>query len=664
MKDQQKLYDNVIHYLDKLGYGAENIQYEVLTVSNRRVDMFVQYPNGSIAIEVKEYSDIFNLEASELGYHPIVRILQQHAIDLRAAYYIVSDGYQFLWFRTGPSGRPVMIDPVRRVEDQTGKLKDSEYLIALLDHVSSFLEYFPLYENREYDFSLALYAKLCNDLEIPIFDNADFNQNSGLINEVLSRWSDLNFLNFRTEILDYIDGFIARNKHEWQVPQWLGDFVTALYPPDSVRNNALDLFARHGAVFGSLNGENWKHVDGIYVNKNHEYWLRIRGLLNSGREPSIHYMPDLFSFQPLKIGKNYDGIFFTPPFGMRLQPGLDGVDFLLEKALEISSPGGTIIVIIPNGYLFSGRKSSLRSRIGNSITVKGIIDLPNDTFKPQSSVSTSILILENSPTNNQKSFFGRIEKNTSNISNDVPISQLLKNWRHFCRGEKFVEDGATFEAEIVSDNLHFSHYWLQKFDQTNELEDGFHLMPLTELIHEIRRGNNINQKSDGTIAFLAPASVRQMQIIDTGLSYTNPTQIERNFLKVKRGDIIINIIGTHRGNAAIVNESFDGLYLNHHLVYLRPNTNNIIPEYLAIVLNSNFVQQQFSKTNSASVIPSLNLKSFERLSIPVPSAVRQGEIAKNYFQLSEEILKNEKELNLKKQQLGDLLNKLGKETKS
>ena len=100
MKKEFEILEDVVLYLESLGYAKESLKYEVPIDSHRRVDLVVTSGDSNlVAVEVKSDSSLFS-NTNDIGFSPIARQLQKSAQQLGADYYIISNGVKHLWLKT------------------------------------------------------------------------------------------------------------------------------------------------------------------------------------------------------------------------------------------------------------------------------------------------------------------------------------------------------------------------------------------------------------------------------------------------------------------------------------------------------------------------------------------------------------------------------------
>lgn len=242
---------------------------------------------------------------------------------------------------------------------------------------------------------------------------------------------------------------------------------------------------------------------------------------------------------------------------------------------------------------------------------------------------------------------------------------MLTNLRLYRDGGIVTPSELGFIVKLLDvESFQYSKYWLE-LNYKSTSAQGFTTVPLRELTHDIFRGSPIteNKEERGDIPFLSPASVRKMLIVKESLSYTTKNKIPKNSVHAELDDILINSIGNYRGSAALVSSETVGLPINRHLFLIKPNRNWVLPGYLSVILNSEIVLEQLLD-RSSGIIPSLNLKSFDNIYIPLPSLAQQEKIFNEFSIIANQINESEKQLLLLNKKLSQKLNQLGKEATS
>ena len=97
--------------------------------------------------------------------------------------------------------------------------------------------------------------------------------------------------------------------------------------------------------------------------------------------------------------------------------------------------------------------------------------------------------------------------------------------------------------------------------------------------------------------------------------------------KLQRNDIVLTTRGTI-GNSALYDDSveFDNVRINSGMVILRPNTKQIIPKLLWILMGDSMTQKQFKRILSGTAQPQLPITNLVKIKIPLPPLQTQRQI--------------------------------------
>jgi len=168
---------------------------------------------------------------------------------------------------------------------------------------------------------------------------------------------------------------------------------------------------------------------------------------------------------------------------------------------------------------------------------------------------------------------------------------------------------------------------------TGKLNDGqlklFTIEHLTNFIGSgvTPRGGNENYFKEG-IPF-----IRSMNVYPEGLYLENLAFITKEMhddmsrSKIKDKDVLLNITGASIGRATYIPQGFGEGNVNQHVCILRCNE-KIIPEFLAIYLNSNEAQSYIMGTQVGMTRQGLNYSQIRAMPIPVPEVKEQNEIVR------------------------------------
>ena len=106
--------------------------------------------------------------------------------------------------------------------------------------------------------------------------------------------------------------------------------------------------------------------------------------------------------------------------------------------------------------------------------------------------------------------------------------------------------------------------------------------------------------------------------------------------KLQRNDIVLTTRGTV-GNSALYDDSveFDNVRINSGMVILRPNTKQIIPKLLWILMGDSMTQKQFKRILSGTAQPQLPITNLVKIKIPLPPLETQKQIVQKLSAVQE-----------------------------
>lgn len=102
--------------------------------------------------------------------------------------------------------------------------------------------------------------------------------------------------------------------------------------------------------------------------------------------------------------------------------------------------------------------------------------------------------------------------------------------------------------------------------------------------------------------------------------------------EVKKNDLLLAIVGTI-GKCALLNPPYDDrIILTENCAKIQLKSNDILPEYLYIILQTQFVQKQMQLNYIQTTLPKLGLDRVLSLRLPkIPSKERQNEIVDLFY---------------------------------
>lgn len=692
--EEKKIIARVKKYLVNIGYGESSL-FEDYKLDNRSyVDLAIREGDQLIGIIEVKGKELLNLsDKDELPYSRVIRRTQSLADEHECDFFIVSDGTEHVWMRTSQTGRAIVIPEQKNKKDLSTKDYESKHVKHVLSRSLNYLRENSLNSNYFFDFSIVL-TELLESFEFngtkPIHYLDFTKKTQKLLKKKYSDYPDrqLQVIAQANEmisslrgqlsahsksILSFIDEILAKRNKELYVPQWLNLLMLDMSGANP-NSKILNLFSRDGSIADSAFERKIKDITLVESSEDALIWAKLRLKLLGGNESQILFYPSITHGDFPDLGQ-VDNIVMAPPFNTVLNNDKlnnkralrtsDGNFIYIMESLNLLEPDGVLAVIVPDGFLFNQSSKDQRNQITKIAKLEGIISLPSKTFHPYSSVSSSLVIFRNglSTQSSDNVFFGVLSNEKSTDKLNENIKKIVSSYREFNSQKKIKE---SYEAFTVNDldinNWHHSKYSHEKFSELeNNLSEYYSLIPLKEILSNYSKGSGFVKDSDGEIAYVNPANIREMSLNPDKLLYTNPEKIKGSYFPLEINDIVINAISNYRGVAAIVDdELFVGLGANRHVIILRPNPKFIDPYYLALIINSEHVRKQLFDLTTGAVIPSISMKTLETLFIPVPDLNEQRKIAGVYREKKKKLSHILKEASKLEIEAKNLINNIGK----
>lgn len=181
---------------------------------------------------------------------------------------------------------------------------------------------------------------------------------------------------------------------------------------------------------------------------------------------------------------------------------------------------------------------------------------------------------------------------------------------------------------------------LEKISQTKKIE----LTPLKQLLFDSKLGITGGATPLGAV-YLAEGIpfVRVQNVRRTGLDLSDVVFIARQIHEgeLKRSqllpkDVLLTITGVTYGIAAVVPESLEIANINQHVVRIRVNQREIVPEYLALYFNSKYGRTQTDRNVTGGSRPALDYTCIKKLLVLRPELSIQEEIVKDTQKIQHE----------------------------
>ena len=140
------------------------------------------------------------------------------------------------------------------------------------------------------------------------------------------------------------------------------------------------------------------------------------------------------------------------------------------------------------------------------------------------------------------------------------------------------------------------------------------------------RGGNDLYAAEG-IHFLRIMNVAPFEILLKDVKYITPEVHERTLgrSRLRADDVLLTITG-RVGTAAVVPRHILPANINQHIVRLRLQSDEVLPDYLAAYLNSSFGSLLTNRGVSGGTRIAIDYETIRRLEIPIPSIAVQERI--------------------------------------
>ncbi len=702
------------HLTQELGYPTELVQREYQSSRNTRLDLVVVL-GGRIQIvcEAKRL-DTLPHEAKLLPFDALIRQIQFAAIEVGARYFLVSDGQRMLWFETDESGRPLPLAAPKSYRDLLDAGTDSQSRASQIAGVRSTLR--NLLEHAQQQrwppeaLALILYAHLQRRHGHEIFCQllvSNFDSRV-VFNAFRSQWSDLSAIGFLDTLdflskrdptsqrayekaldlldasaldklspadalllLDDILGRYPTSSGATRLPRWTSDLLVRLADIE-YGDRVLDLHCGFGNVSAAVRMARATPTTRINLLARHALevlWASVQQLVLGTELPSVS-IDDLRDFT--RHTQEQSGwanrIFVAPPFGQtiwherfsnRRDGKLSSEEAYLLYALERLSPNGRIVALLPNGPLSSPGKSQLRELLLSN-GLQAVIDVGN--YLPDSGVAASIVVLDKSLPPRDSLFFAKAQSRQQQDNFDCTslpgLLHVLSRFEAWMQGDEIEEDdlGLTATARPAQGVLNAGPYLARQAQGQLPLASFKH-HPLESLALVTKGGSIRRSKDAGGAVFIGPGAVRPLEIQLDSLDRADDAEVQRYPKAIAReGDIVLNGLSTYLGAAALIESG--QFSINRHIFRIRVHNPLVLPEYLAIAINSRYVHEALMAGSGGSVMTMLRLDVLKQALIPVPPLEIQAEIVQRVAQAKAERDAAERSLQQKKQALSVLVRNL------
>lgn len=348
--------------------------------------------------------------------------------------------------------------------------------------------------------------------------------------------------------------------------------------------------------------------------------------------------------EELIVKPEFDFILANPPFGTAEEDSLSsrdkmvypvavskGQNYFLQRMILAAKPYGKICTVIDNGLLNNDSGSELRKWAMQNAKLLAVVQLPDETFKPNKiNVKSSIL------------YFEKLENEDLDSDQEYPVTFInLESLGYHGSGELI--RGFDFEAylqdvtqhafngdiESINEGDHWRSfkvsnkkiaadpntrwdlkYWLPEVEiKTQELLD--HGAKTLEELNtiETKRGKSLSASTyvgpeDGYAVVIKAGSCITKQ---GEITISSADWIEKNTFddlpelsKLQKGDVLIASTGVGTLGKAAVWENNETAVADNHITVIRPDPLVVDPYYLCDFLRVGFGKAQIARLYTGS----------------------------------------------------------------
>jgi|GEM_PF-2087247 len=167
------------------------------------------------------------------------------------------------------------------------------------------------------------------------------------------------------------------------------------------------------------------------------------------------------------------------------------------------------------------------------------------------------------------------------------------------------------------------------------------MAPLTPLgkLGQITQGVTLSRhasKKGSTYRVIASKDLENLYVKEAQETVQLVTSEQIEKCQLREGDVVIVIRGAVL-KASVVTAAMKGSLSNQNTVFFRPNSENIEPLYLAVLLRSSYFKPLLASElqRSSTTLAAISVSKVRTLEIPLPNLNTQKEIAELFLDAAE-----------------------------
>lgn len=308
----------------------------------------------------------------------------------------------------------------------------------------------------------------------------------------------------------------------------------------------------------------------------------------------------------------------------------------VERCLDLAMPGGTIAIVLPEGFINSPSKQYLRDFIQARAAVTSVVSLPAGAFMPfgASRSQTCLLFLRKNGAGSAPKHIFLAETACIGYECDKKILRPREE-----------NDLPLFlrEAERVSEGVHTTPFggrslWVRRKDLRNDRWDarahfkmhaadladhgGATMQPLGE-VAIILDGTKVSPaRSGGEVRYIALPEIGEITGIIPRIARVRGDQIGSDKIVFSPGDILFSKLYPSRGRIVLIPDDAESGVCSTEMCIIHPKANGPLDRYALLASlrsKSVLLQCKDATRGSSSSRPRIHRTDLEKIMVPVPS---------------------------------------------
>ncbi len=369
-----------------------------------------------------------------------------------------------------------------------------------------------------------------------------------------------------------------------------------------------------------MHGDGWSGINrchGLKIIDNDQY-KRLLGkcTIIFSNPPFAGFETDQSILRNFETGKNESG----------LLRGVNRAIIFLEQIINLLSDGGKAAIVLPRSIFENESYAFRRIReiLYSNCEILALIGLPKTAFHhTDCGILGDLLFIKkvNSPRSNYNvyvSWADEVGYNT--LGHDIDENDLITILDMYLNNRQ--ENSIPISRIISEDNLNPWHYHPNAEKLRSKIENQSNLIPLSNLVSVYRNKisrSALKENPDQILNYLQVRDFHKDKCEFNISVHTIKTLPSRATYEMDGEEVILlpNARNSLESGRKIIlcGEQLRGLILTNRFIPLKPNVN---PEYLVLILNTDFVRDQLIDACRGAGSPDFNESKLSDIMIPVP----------------------------------------------